>query len=310
MSLDVVIAHRGDEIGLWMTVSSLKMQEVSSEPEKKVHIVVNGTPNLGEDFNMTVESLHKWGVFGSVQIFDEPLSPPSARNRGAEKGTGDTILFLDNHVLLERNFVYRGLGMMSIYGMDALHGATRYWPDGLTAYHYRFTLERNFWGYQVKEPLKTDPYLCAGAGHGAFFIRRKVWEEIGGYWDGFVGYGGEEPYLELKLAMMDYKNWLDPELVHYHHPGKRPYVRDKGDDFIKNMIAVAFIIGGTVWARRVLNGFKIIETRNKPETPRDLDAFYTEAVERAIPHATELRPKFKRSLNEQLVQFSRQGIAL
>jgi hypothetical protein len=309
--LDVVIAHRGDEIGLWMTVTSLMMDSNAANVPYKVHIVANGLEKVEDDLKFTLEALDKQKTLGSFQHFVEPLSPPSARNRGAEKGTADTILFLDNHVMLEQGFMFRGLSTLDSRKADALHSVTRYWPDGESYYHYRFTLERNFWGYQVKEPKdRSFPYLIGGGGHGAFFVRRDVWEEVEGYWDGFVGYGGEESYFELKLALMGYNNWLDPSLLHYHHPGKRPYVRDKGDDFIKNMIMAANIIGGDRWAQRTLNGLKIGEIRRPADQQRDLDVFFEEALDRSAAHAYHTQRKFKRSLNEQLVKFSRDGVAL
>jgi hypothetical protein len=318
MALDVVVAHRGDEIGLWMTTSSLLMSNELDEIPYKVHIVSNGAEKVGQDLQMTLDGLEKAGHLGSFEHFSEPLSPPSARNRGAAKGTGETILFLDNHVMLEDGFVSRGLEHMSEYGMDALHSVTRYWADGIKSYHYRFTLERNFWGYQVKEPHAEIPYQIAGGGHGAFFVRRAVWGKVGGYWDGFKGYGGEESYFELKLAMMDFNNWLDPTLVHWHHPGKRPYIRDKGDDFVKNMLCAANIIGGDSWAKRVLNGFKIGQSRGwflpkvdgPAERMKDLDSFFVEAKERSQEHADSFQRNAYRTLNEQLVKFSRQGVAL
>lgn len=310
---DIVIAHRGPELGLWATVASCEMAAANSSLKMKYHIVLNGQDDVDEPLRMMVERLDNQDKLGSLIHSVEPLAPPTARNRGAASGTAPLIFFFDNHCLVEQNYFSQATHTMHRQPeIDSLHSVTKYWSGEPARYHYRFTLERNFWGYQVDERHFLDaPYRIAGGGHGGFLIRRSVWDEIGGYWDGFSGYGGEECYLELKLAMLDKSNFLDPNLVHWHHPGFRDYERDKSDDFLKNMLMCANIIGGDRWLERVANGLKIIEhhraLRNEPA--RDVEAFMLQARAKSHEHRKWFESVRKRTLNEQLVRFTRIGAA-
>ena len=313
-SFDIVIAHRGPEMGLWMTVSSCEIALCGSGYDYRYHIVENGGSG-GSDLEMTLDRLEKTGKLGSIVRSEEPLSPPVARNIGARVGYRDLIFFLDNHVMVEKDYFNHAVNTMGFELCDALHSVTAYWPGEPLRYHYRLTLERNFWGYQLWEPaLPNEPYRIAVGGHGGFVVRRSTWEEVGGYWEGFEGYGGEETYFDLKLALLDKTNWLDPRMVHWHHPGKRPYARDKSDDFLKNMMMAANIIGGEKWAQRVKSGLQIGErwatgTLAGSWNGCRVTPLYEAAIAKSSQHAAWLHTVQRRTLNQQLVLFQRQKVA-
>jgi hypothetical protein len=67
------------------------------------------------------------------------------------------------------------------------------------------------------EPFK--PHRIAVGNHGSWFCRRSVFEEVGGYGpEGLItGYAGDEHYFDLKMALLDKTNWLDPVMVNYHY---------------------------------------------------------------------------------------------
>lgn len=314
-AVDIVIAHRGPELGLWTTISSCeqalqrkKMQNI----DYKYFVVCNGIEIEGQErdaLNLDLENLEKAGRFGGVYDSEAPLAPPTARNIGAAIGDGTNIFFLDNHCVVDRHFFGDGLTALVEKGLGVIHGATRYWAGGDTHFHYRPTLEKNFWGYQLTEPFDASlPYKIVAGGHGAFGISRKLWTDVGGYWDGFAGYGGEEMYFDLKLAMLDIPNWINPLMHHWHHGGARPYLRDNSQDFILNMMMSANIIGGQRWLERVGNSFKNEALKTK-ELNFDLESYAQQALVKTDKHAKWFDSVKKRCLNEQLTKFSREGIA-
>lgn len=315
LTFDIVIAHRGPELGLWATISSCEMAlQRLSHYDYRYFIVGNGLEVVGQErdaLNETLKFLTRQGRLGAVLDLEQPLSPPQARNAGAKIGSAPVIFFLDNHCLVENNYFTRAMTALGD-GKDVIHSATKYWAGAPTGYHYRFTLERNFWGYQVETPVLSDrSYRIAAGGHGGFAIRRSLWEEVGGYWDGFVGYGGEEMYFELKLALLDKHNFIDPNMIHWHHPGTRPYTRDESSDFVVNMLMCANIIGGDRWFDRVANSFRIKETKKDNTWAKfDIDVMALEAKAKSHEHAQWMEANRKRSLNEQLVKFSKEGVAL
>jgi len=75
---------------------------------------------------------------------------------------------------------------------------------------------------------------------GSWFCRRSVFESVGGYEpeDLITGYAGDEHYFDLKLALLDKTNWVDPIMVNYHHTknvGAMPkgYPKHFGDDYYR-----------------------------------------------------------------------------
>ena len=75
---------------------------------------------------------------------------------------------------------------------------------------------------------------------GSWFCRRSVFESVGGYGpeDLITGYAGDEHYFDLKLALLDKTNWVDPIMVNYHHTknvGAMPkgYPKHFGDDYYR-----------------------------------------------------------------------------
>lgn len=314
---DIVIAHRGPEMGLWMTISSIERELLNQRNRGEsfdyaYHIVENGVKEQDWATKLLVEDLETLGhATGSYTLMYDPMSPPAARNLGASKGTGDVIFFFDNHIMVEPGYFEEALHTLRTTDADAVHSVTRFFAGGPSAYHYRFTLERNFWGYQVQEPQNPfAPYRVAAGAHGGYAIKRSVWEELGGYWDGFIGYGGEESYFELMMGMRDKISYLNPQMIHWHHPGIRSYERDKSDDFIRNMLMCANIVGGPNWSRRVFNGLLIRDTKQGGKVGTDFSALYNQAMASSADFAAAFQRKAKRTLNEQLVQFNKLKVAM
>jgi hypothetical protein len=133
-----------------------------------------------------------------------------------------------------------------------------------------------------------------------------VWREVGGYWKGFTGYGGEEMYFDLKMAMLDKTNWVDPLVVHYHYAGKRPYERHYSADYYKNMMMCANIIGGEDWLNTIYQSF-----RYKFPQPRAVKMFdlLMQASDESRERKHWLDGRKLRTLDEQLALFKEQGIA-
>lgn len=313
-NLDIIIAHRGPELGLWATISSCEMALEKSGYDYKYYVVGNGLDAEGQEreaLNLTINNLKATGRLGAVLDFPEPISPPNARNAGVKLGSAPYLFFLDNHCLVEPKYFIHGMYAMDVKGCDSIHSVTKYWAGAPAGYHYRPTFEHNFWAYQVGEPADADIYQIALGGHGGFGIRRDVFEAMGGYWDGFISYGGEEVYHDAKLAMLDYKNFLHPQMVHWHHAGTRPYIRDKGVQFKINMMACANIIGGTRWMERVANSFKIAQQTEPVDFEKgNIDDMLQKASTASYEHKKWFESVRKRTLNEQLILWQRNKVAM
>lgn len=313
----IIIAHRGDPIGLWATIHSCEIELANSGYDYEYCLCVNGEENAGKqraskqspthkDLLHTLHFLSKAGKLGHLKVLQRSVSPPTARQFATEKAQGKYLFFFDNHCLVTKDYFKRALHDFDRYGMDMLHSTTRYYSGEYDHYHYKLSLAKNFWATASFVPEDhVRPYRIAAAGHGGFAVRADVWREVGGYWEGFNGYGGEEIYFDLKMAMLGKTNWIDPKLVHYHYAGTRPYARHYTDDYYRNMMMCAHLIGGEDWLWKV--GHSFITAFPIHKTPHY--ELMTQAYHRSKQHADELAAIRLRTLDEQLEDFCTQCIA-
>jgi hypothetical protein len=303
----IIIASRGNPVGLWMTIQSCELELMQSNFTREYIVISNGGLESGDTHNHMIQ-MERSGLLAHYAHRCEAMAPPSARQLGSKFAQGKHLLFLDNHCLLMPEFFARANADFEHYGYEVLRGCYRYDTFDDNHYHYRLDLKKNFWGTEASYP-ETDlkPYRIAIGGHGAFFIRRDTFQEIGGYWTGFSGYGGEEPYFDLKLALLGKKNWLDPRLCHIHYVGDRGYPRHYSDDFCRNMLMSANVIGGNEWMQTVYNGLSR-STRTSKDGANIFDLMM-QAHERSSEHAQWLSSVRLRTLDEQLQLFVTEQVA-
>lgn len=312
----IIIAHRGSALGLWATIHSCEMELEGSSYDYEYVVVVNGEASvkkserancIGSDLNRVLHFLGKTGRLGHVITAHTNLAPPSARQRGTEKAQGKLFFFLDNHCLVGKGYFARAVYDFDRYGMHMLHSATKFYNGDITCYEYKLKLKKNFWAEAATMPQdEYKPYRIAAGGHGGFAVRADTWREVGGYWNGFKGYGGEEIYFDLKMAMLDKTNWMDPLFVHYHYAGVRGYPRHFSEDFYRNMMMCANIIGGEEWLGKVYSSF--FKNFPRPKTSSHFDLMI-EASDQSHEHRNWLAGKRLRTLDEQLELFTALNIA-
>jgi hypothetical protein len=309
--ISIIIAHRGPEMGLWATIHSCDMELRDSGFTYEFIVVVNGEERLSDDMKRLEDNLDKVHKLADFVHVVQPMSPPSARQLGTASAKGKYLFFFDNHCLVGRNYFHRAIASMEKHGIEMLHSTTRFWEGDGDYFEYRLTLKRDFW---VEGPYKTpqstdEPYRCAMAGHGGFVVTRTLWDELNGYWEGFTGYGGEEPYWDLKCWLLGKSVWIDPKLIHYHWAGKRSYSRHLTNDYFTNMLMCANIIGGEQWLFNVYKSFaKYTRLATREEKPEPLFTLLQRAAELSHSRAQWVRSKQVISLDELLPWFDANNI--
>jgi hypothetical protein len=310
VDLTIVIAHRGPAMGLWATIHSCEIELAGSGLMYNYVLVPNGEEKFHIDEERVWHFLEKSGKVRDLLKFAQPLSPPNARNEGAAMANGKYIFFFDNHCLVAKNYFTRAISTMETHGCDLLHSMTRFYAGEEDHWHYKLTLAKDFWGNSNtaptgQNPYGVEPYRCAVAGHGGFAVTRKAWREFGGYWPGFVGYGGEEVFLDLGFWLTGKSVWLDPQMVHYHFAGVRPYARHYTDDYFRNMMMCSNIIGGYDWMMKVHDSFLKYTRMKSDKTMLDLAM---EAHDKSAHFAAQFAARRTKSLDEQLVCFGTNNI--
>lgn len=309
MDLTIIIAHRGPHLGLWATIESCANELQDSGFDYNFVVVGNGE-KLNADQVIFKRILARYGKLLSWTQHEQPLSPPLARQIGAEIADGKILFFFDNHCLPQRGYFTRAMHALKRDDIDILHGTTARVVGFRLEYHLTLLLESQFWGMKSFFPQDSEhPYKIAMGDHGGFAVKRNVWQEIGGYWSGFVGWGGEEPYFSLKSWLLGKTVWLDPKMIFSHFCSERNYARCYSNDFYLNMLMAANIIGGQKWLQTVAESFARevrFVTDNEKKTVNDL---INEAQERSQPHADWLAQNRKQSLDEFLSEMDSRGIA-
>jgi hypothetical protein len=309
VDLTIVLAHRGNPMGLWATVHSCEIDLVDSGLKHNYVIVVNGEEKLSREDEQLKIKMERVGKLRDFIFHPDPLSPPTARQYGTESANGKYLFFFDNHCLVGKEYFRRAIQHMEGYGMDMLHSSTRFYLDDEFCYHYKIReqMKKNFWGDAATEAADCVPYRIACGGHGGFVVRRSVWDEVGGYGPVhlFEGYGGEEMYFDLKMGMLGKTNWIAPDVIHYHFNGTRGYTRHFTADYYRNMMMCAYIIGGEKWM------YKVYENFTKDSKSRTIDLFeLLQAAEiRGKGHAEWLAGKRQKSLDELLMWYDTQHVA-
>lgn len=313
MDLTIVIPHRGLDLGLWATVHSCDEDLARTGLTYNYVIITNGQ-EVSTEGKRVIEFIEKSGHLAKHIHSDEPMSPPNARQAGVEASDGDLLFFFDNHCLVSSRYFERAVMDMRRGDIDLLHSATTFYTGEGIHYHYRLTLEYNFWGgaSPTPPPDPVKPYQIAMSGHGGFVVSRRVWDELGGYGpqDLLVGYGGEEPLFDLKAWRYGKKNWLDPKLIHYHYTGERGYKRHYTDEYYTNMLAVANVIGGEAWMYKVFDSF-LNKSHIRPISPNQKSPYELLQIagDRSAAYAAKVDSNSKYTLDQLLEMFKTEQVA-
>lgn len=304
---NIVLAHRGPWMGLWATITACEMALKGTDYAYSYVIVANGDKQLANDMKKGLEYLDHSGKLGQFVYHPAPMAPQNARQMGTTVSNGDLIFFFDNHCLVPHDYFERAIEQMKRPEIEMLHSTTMFHTGHRPMYSYVLNLEANFWtgGSHERPQDKKLPYRCAMGGHGGFVVKRQTWNEVGGYWTALSGYGGEEPYFDLKMWMLGKEVWIDPKLVHYHFAGDRGYARHYTDDFYRNMMAVANVIGGDEWLMKVYDSF----SRSSKAKGKTMFELYIEACDLSRERAAQMAASRVRTLDETLAHFKAENIA-
>lgn len=252
--ISVIIASLGESSHLWFTVSSFKEQALDLGDSIEIIIGDNSPnkPNICRDKLPGV----KW-----VNV--ERPSTSLVRNIPAKEAKGEYFCFADTHLMLCNGLLKRAVAVLDADpNIGILHTRAVFWGGGDGYYSYKLTLEENFNGvnYNICQNPKMEPYMVPASGHGLFFIRKELFEKMGGYLDTQDGWGGEEIFLDLLVWMFDYHVMVDPLCKHWHLPGEfnRPYCRN-GVKFILNQLQAAYVLGGELWLKKVADHYKLMD---------------------------------------------------
>lgn len=249
----------GEEV--WYTVASVVSDLERTGAPYEIALILNG------EYPMNAALMHEADMVKPVFCGPHINSPQAARNVGAEQTSGETIFFLDSHVIVPPGFFKQMQDDLDETGA-AFMGTGHRWLGSKKFYGCRIAWEEYLWS---RETMNVPPlgegklWKTAIHPHGAFAVRRKAYDDIGGYWQALRGFGGEESQLCLKMWMMGYECWATPRTYHWHWlppGGRRTSDLFRDENFARNFLLVAAAYGDAARVKQSHDSMEMLHWGN------------------------------------------------
>jgi GT2 family glycosyltransferase len=162
-----------------------------------------------------------------------PLPLAAARNRAADAASGDLLVFLDVDCIPAERLVADFLAQAR---PGLLMGSVRYLPPGVPSSLDGWTdddLRRAGRAHPARpepgRPVRTERYELFWSLD--FACDRATWRAVGGFDEGYQGYGGEDTDLAFEARRRGVPAWFVPgaEAFHQHHEACDPPVQHLAD---------------------------------------------------------------------------------
>ena len=250
-------------------------------------------------------NLRKFGAFRYVRT-NEPSSS-IARSAGVYEAIGDYVYIGDSHQIFGFNFfesLIRSYETIAEYHpIGILHSALGWMsgvPDKDLCDRYTPLLKAKFWG-NWHRTNSLEPHIICMKGT-SFLMLRKYALEIGLWNLNFKPYGGNEPYLNLKVWRLGQEVWVDPRIYVWHLAYKRNYCWNN-DILWFNTLLAAYTIGGNEWLEMHYQRYctYIKQTHKEPTVSRylvNLQHIKADVVEKGKSDMEWINTNAKYTLNE------------
>lgn len=177
MDCSVIVCTYNRAASLRDTLAALAAQEAAPGLEWEVLVVDN---NSRDDTRRVVEAAQRtWPRLRYV--FESAQGLSHARNRGIAESTGEILLFTDDDVLPEPDWLAATLAGLARHRADACGGyIAPIWESPPPAW-----LTERFYGFLAVRTDRTDDYPITGPEQAPFganmAVRRRVFDQVGGF---------------------------------------------------------------------------------------------------------------------------------
>lgn len=252
MQVSVMIATHFNAEGLYLSVFSALSQLEKSNLEWEIVIAADGgEPNKWEQAHPNIRCLRLTG--GNQQG-----SPQGTRDIGIRNCQYKNVLCIDSHVIVSD--IEKWVGEHERIGATTSFpamggGSSEMWK----MYGSIFDWDASFWYKHVLYEAKSaEPYKILETSHSGFLVNRDFYINHGGYTNLLKGYGAEETLWGIKVWMLGGQNWMIPSVFHYHYqPAGRNEGAEHTDNYKKNFVIAAFVLGGEKYKQKAENHYRI-----------------------------------------------------
>jgi glycosyltransferase involved in cell wall biosynthesis len=209
------------------------------------------------------QSMSKGWSWLKVMKYEEKMSHWNAKRVGVLASQGKFIWFVDAHVIISRDALYKQFCYYRDHYMEldgVLHLPVTY---HIMEYHkLMYKLVTNLPEGQVHYSF--TPYRDSGNGKpfrvpcmttDGMMITRELYDYMGGIPSEMGIWGGGENFINFTLAVLGKNVWIMPGNSLNHHGDKRGYAYNY-DDLYRNRAIASFIYGGEDLVRVFTNHYK------------------------------------------------------
>lgn len=137
-----------------------------------------------------------------------------ARNLGAAQAVGDILVFCDAHVFVEQDWLEKLAETLQIPGIDAV-------SPGIKPHDYEG--QEALGGLTWESDMTTRWLYCStdlapvpALSRNCLAVNREAFTAVGGFDNGFRGYGCDDIEFSLKLWLMGFGAYINPEVTVCH----------------------------------------------------------------------------------------------
>jgi len=238
--------------------------------------------------------------------YKEKLSHWNAKNYGVQHSTGDTLLFLDAHVvpspgIIKAQFEYYTTHYSELNGTLHLPLAYLLAPEK-RALIYRLDVnpEKGFYHYQFSGYKRADkPYRVPCMSTCGMMMSRELYNLIGGWPKALGIYGGGENFVNFVLAILGKEKWIMPGDLLWHYADKRGYNWNY-DDFICNRTIAVYLAAGEEAAHRFV--------KNCQGNQAILEQIWQKAINSTREHKKLIESKQQLAISAWLEKMKKDGL--
>lgn len=219
MKASVIIATYGRESCLVETIRSVFQQNYPDFELLIVDQTANHTPEVESFLKNLSDPRYSYFLVS-------PPSLPAARNFGLSRARGDIIIYIDDDVFLEPDFILNHVhAYQRSSNIAGIGGRTYYLPNRKFSTQLPQIMKDASWkgGFDWTEPGEA----IAAVGCNMSF-RRSALNEIGGFDCSFEGNAlREESDVSFRLRRRGYQIWFEPKASLEHRPAATGGCREK-----------------------------------------------------------------------------------
>jgi glycosyltransferase involved in cell wall biosynthesis len=197
--------------------------------------------------------------------YSDKRSHWNAKNVGIKEAKSRNIFFIDGHCIIGRNSLKNLIDFSDNFNgnLGGVHCLHHYIGDNSREFEHRCRSAKFIYGFRRSQGFK-EPYQVAHMSTCGMMVRKKTFDELGG-WNKMLGvrWGGES-YINLKHGTCGYPHYIHPKAHYYHYKHKYAYGFD-GRNGYTNLMIPAYTVGGDEWLKFQTD--HIIEKKGEVQRP-------------------------------------------